>query len=254
MIVVVESSNAHQHANLLEKMFQQRARFFHDRLKWDVRVVDGQERDRYDDELPVYLIYTDDLGREVKGSLRLLPTTGPTLAADVFSDTLPDAVHLSAPTIWECSRFCLDDKVLAGGIEAITFTSRVLIAALGNVAMRAGIELIIGNFDASKLRLYQRIGCEVDILGSTSRYGDPVYLGLHPISEKIVQRVWAKLRDDRLAAAVAREIAVKPSNLPAQQLVSRDLPDELHDALELPPQKTASRRQQTSQSNPSSAA
>jgi N-acyl-L-homoserine lactone synthetase len=254
VIVVVESSNAHQHANLLEKMFQQRARFFHDRLKWDVRVVDGQERDRYDDESPVYLIYTDDLGREVKGSLRLLPTTGPTLATDVFSDTLPDAVHLSAPTIWECSRFCLDDKVLAGGIEAITFTSRVLIAALGNVAMRAGIESIIGNFDASKLRLYQRIGCEVDILGSTSRYGDPVYLGLHPISEKIVQRVWAKLRDDRLAAAVAREIAVKPSNLPAQQLVSRDLPDELPDALELPLQRTASRPQQTSQNNPSSAA
>ena len=74
-------------------MFRQRARFFHDRLKWAVRVVDGQERDRYDDEAPVYLIYTDDLGREVKGSLRLLPTTGPTLAADVFSDTLPDAVH-----------------------------------------------------------------------------------------------------------------------------------------------------------------
>jgi hypothetical protein len=66
--------------------------------------------------------------------------------------------------------------------------------------------------------------------------------------------VWAKLRDDRLAAAVAREIAVKPSNLPAQQLVSRDLPDELPDALELPLQRTASRPQQTSQNNPSSAA
>ena len=250
MIVVVESSNAHQHANLLEKMFRQRARFFHDRLKWDVRVVDGQERDRYDDESPVYLIYTDDLGREVKGSLRLLPTTGPTLAADVFSDTLPDAVHLSAPTIWECSRFCLDDKVLAGGIEAITFTSRVLIAALGDIAMRAGIESIIGNFDASKLRLYRRIGCEVDILGSTSRYGDPVYLGLHPISETIVRRVWGKLRDDRLASAVAREIAIKPTGLPAQQLVARDMLDGLPDALEVPLQKTASRSQRISGGTP----
>jgi acyl homoserine lactone synthase len=252
VIVVVESSNAHRHAGLLEKMFRQRARFFHDRLKWDVRVVDGQERDRYDEEAPVYLIYTDDLGREVKGSLRLLPTTGPTLAADVFSDTLPDAVHLSAPTIWECSRFCLDEKVLASGIEAITFTSRVLIAALGDVAMRAGIESIIGNFDASKLRLYKRIGCEVDILGSTSKYGDPVYLGLHPISEAIVRRVWAKLRDDRLASAIAREIAMKPSDLPAQQLVSRDVLDGMADALELPPQKTASRSHRMSESNPSS--
>jgi N-acyl-L-homoserine lactone synthetase len=206
VIVVVEKSNAHRYANLLDKMFRQRARFFHDRLKWDVQVTDGKERDRYDDEGPVYIIYTDDLRGEVKGSLRLLPTTGPTLAADVFSDTLPDAVHLSAPSIWECSRFCLDENILASGIEVIIFASRVLIAALGDVAMGAGIESIIGNFDASKLRLYRRIGCEVEILGSTSRYGSPVYLGVHHISETIVRRVWGKLKNDRLASAVAREM------------------------------------------------
>jgi acyl homoserine lactone synthase len=211
VIVVVEKSNARRQANLLDEMFRQRARFFHDRLKWDVQVIDGKERDRYDDEGPVYIIYTDGFRGEVKGSLRLLPTTGPTLAADVFSDTLPDAVHLSAPTIWECSRFCLDRSVLAAGIEDIVFTSRVLIAALGDVAMRAGIETIIGNFDAAKLRLYRRIGCEVEILGATSRYGDPVYLGLHRISETVVRRVWGKLKDDRLAAAVTRECVGMPA-------------------------------------------
>lgn len=207
VIVVVEKSNAHRYGNLLDKMFRQRARFFHDRLKWDVQVTDGKERDRYDDEGPVYIIYTDDLRGGVKGSLRLLPTTGPTLAADVFSDTLPDAVHLSAPSIWECSRFCLDENILASGIEVIIFASRVLIAALGDVAMGAGIESLIGNFDASKLRLYRRIGCEVEILGSTSRYGSPVYLGVHHISETIVRSVWGKLKNDRLASAVAREMA-----------------------------------------------
>ena len=207
MIIVVEKSTAHRYANLLDKMFRQRAQFFHDRLNWEVQVTDGKERDRYDDEGPVYIIYTDNLLGEVKGSLRLLPTTGPTLAADVFSDTLPDAVHLSAPTIWECSRFCLDQSILASGIEGVVFASRVLIAALGEVAMGAGIESIIANFDASKLRLYRRIGCEVEILGSTSRYGSPVYLGLHRVSETIVRRVWGKLKDDRLASAVAREMA-----------------------------------------------
>ena len=52
---------------------------------------------------------------KVKGSLRLLPTTGPTVLADVFSDTLPDAVTFSAPTIWECTRFCLEDGILSRG-------------------------------------------------------------------------------------------------------------------------------------------
>ena len=207
MIVVIEQWNAHRYAPLLEEMFRLRARIFHDRLKWDVRIADGKERDRYDDQGPVYVIYTDDNGSEVKGCLRLLPTTGPTLAADVFSDTLPDAVHMSSPTIWECSRFCLDEKILTSGIEGIVFASRVLIAALGDVAIRAGIESVIGNFDASKLRLYRRIGCEVEVVGSTSRYGRPVYLGLHPISETVVKRVWAKVKDDSLASAVVREMA-----------------------------------------------
>jgi len=252
VIVVVERSNAHRHAKLLEKMFRQRARFFHDRLKWDVKVVDGQERDRYDDQSPVYIIYTDDLGRDVKGSLRLLPTTGPTLAADVFSDTLPDAVHLSAPTIWECSRFCLDETVLSNGIETIVFTARVLIAALGEVAMRAGIESIIGNFDASKLRLYRRIGCEVEILGSTSRYGSPVYLGLHPISEVIVRRVWEKPKDDRLASAVAREIGVSPPGPLPHRRPSHTTLDRLSDALELPPQRASTSTSPMPENSPSS--
>src|SRR3979409_1951247 len=111
MIVVIEQYNAHEYQNLMDEMFRLRARIFRDRLKWDVQVTDGKERDKYDDQAPVYLVYTDDEAREGKGSLRLLPTTGPTVLADIFSDTLPDAVHLSAPTIWECTRFCLEEKI-----------------------------------------------------------------------------------------------------------------------------------------------
>ena len=141
MIVVIEQYNAHKYSNLMDEMFRLRARVFRDRLRWDVQVVDGKERDKYDDEGPVYLIYTDDEAREVKGSLRLLPTTGPTVLADIFSDTLPAAVDLSAPTIWECTRLCLDDEILARGRrEELLFASTVLIAGLGEVAIGAGIE------------------------------------------------------------------------------------------------------------------
>ena len=111
MIVVVEPHNAEKHSHLLEQMFRMRARIFHDHLGWDVVVKDGEERDKYDEQSPVYILYTDEGGHRVKGSLRLLPTTGPTLVADFFSDTLPDAASLMAPTIWECTRFCLDENV-----------------------------------------------------------------------------------------------------------------------------------------------
>jgi acyl homoserine lactone synthase len=207
VIVVVEQHNAELHSDLLDKTFRLRARIFHDQLGWDVKVIDGRERDKYDDEGPVYIIYTDDHLRHVKGSLRLLPTTGPTLLADLFSDTLPDALNLRAPTIWECTRFCLDDETLEKDQEGLLFASSVLMVALGDLAIRTGIESIIGNFDSSMLRLYRRLGCEVEILGSTSRYGQPIYLGLHPISETIVRRIKKKLKGAQLAFAEARVVA-----------------------------------------------
>jgi N-acyl-L-homoserine lactone synthetase len=208
MIVVIEPHNAHKYLNLIDEMFRLRARIFRDRLRWDVQVVDGKERDKYDDEAPVYLVYTDDETGEIKGSLRLLPTTGPTLLADFFSDTLPDAVHLSAPTIWECTRFCLDDEILDWGRQdELLLASAVLIAALGEVAISAGIESIIGNFEAPMLRLYRRIGCEVEVLGSTSRYGRPVYLGLFSISEPTLRRIKKRLKDAHSAFAKTREMA-----------------------------------------------
>jgi N-acyl-L-homoserine lactone synthetase len=199
MIVVVERYNAHEYSHLMDQMFRLRARVFHDRLGWDVEVADGKERDRYDDEGPVYIIYADDEARQVKGSLRLLPTTGPTVLADIFSDTLPDAVNLSAPTIWECTRFCVEDHGASSrGHREELIASGVLIAALGDVALRSGIEAILGNFDSTMLRLYRRIGCEVEVLGSTERYGRPVYLGAFPISEIILDKVKGRLKTEQL--------------------------------------------------------
>jgi N-acyl-L-homoserine lactone synthetase len=145
------------------------------------------------------VINTDDEQREVKGSLRLLPTTGPTLLADFFSDTIPDAVHLSSPTIWEGSRFCLSEAILdRETVDGLLFAVTVMIAGLGEVAVNAGIESIVGNFDTGMLRLYRRIGCDVEILGSTSRYGRPVYLGLFPISEPLLRKRQRQLAKDQI--------------------------------------------------------
>ncbi len=205
MIAVIEQYNARQYASLLDEMFRLRARVFRDRLGWDVQVVDGKERDKYDAMAPVYIVHADEKARKVKGSLRLLPTTGPTVLADIFSDTLPDAIHLSAPTIWECTRFCLEDGNASGrSRREELIASGVLIAALGDVAIQAGIESVLGNFDSTMLRLYRRIGCDVEVLGSTERYGQPVYLGLFPISEPILSKVKGRLRTARSEMAESR--------------------------------------------------
>ncbi len=216
MIVTVEQINAHKYPTLLDEMFRLRARIFYDRLGWDVTVVDGKERDKYDDEAPVYIIYADDDTGGIKGSLRLLPTTGPTLLADTFADTLPDAALISAPTIWECTRFCLDDKMLdRGNRDELQIASGILIAALGEVGLKAGIESVLGNFDSSMLRLYRRIGCEVETLGRTERFGRPVYLGLFPITEEVLANVKSRLKTALPRQASHGKFVINPDLMPA---------------------------------------
>jgi N-acyl-L-homoserine lactone synthetase len=202
MIVRIESHNTHNYRHLIDKMHRLRGYVFRDRLGWDVQVVDGRERDKYDDEQPLYIIYTDEQQREVRGSLRLLPTTGPTLLSECFADTLPDAANLCAPTIWECTRLCIDDRLLDRGTpDELLFASAKLLVGLGEVAISKGIDSILGNLDASMLRLYRRIGCDIEILGSTSRYGRAVYLGLFPVTELVLRRVKRGLADARPAPA-----------------------------------------------------
>jgi N-acyl-L-homoserine lactone synthetase len=60
------------------------------------------------------------------------------------------------------------------------------------------------------LRLYRRIGCEVEVLGSTQRYGRPVYLGLFPISEPILRKVKGRLKKAQsvMAGSVDKRLLV----------------------------------------------
>lgn len=183
-VTIVQQTNAIEHDHLLAEMYRQRKRIFADKLGWRVTVINGQEIDKYDIPCPVYLICQDEAGK-VTGSLRLLPTTGPTLLADQFADTLPDAMF-SSPSIWECTRFCSETNE----------TAAALIAALGELCLKYGIHTIVGNFDAAMLRIYSRIGIEVHVLGSDAE--GTVFLGSFPLTEKILRRVKSRM------AAMAR--------------------------------------------------
>ena len=61
-------------------MFRDRATQFKTRLKWDVTVdAQGFEKDEYDALDPLYVIWENQAGRHA-GSMRLLPSTGRTMA------------------------------------------------------------------------------------------------------------------------------------------------------------------------------
>lgn len=195
MITLIEQYDYPNKAGVLDDMFRLRARVFSEKLGWDVKVVHGRERDSYDDLNPVYMVALDRSGRKVIASARFLSTAGPTLLHDTFRDTMPDAVSFCSPTVWECTRFCVDeDRLLEEGCSlGAAQLSKLMLIGCGEFALRSGIEAIVANFDALMLRLYRQAGAEVSVLGRSTRFGStPVYAGLFHISEEICDRMRAR--------------------------------------------------------------
>lgn len=189
MITVIQDWNQQENTALLAQMFRMRAKVFSDKLGWDVNVRDGLERDRFDDESPVYIVDHDQNGR-LSGSCRLLPTTGPTLLSEVFSDTIPNGALLSSPAIWECTRFCVDYAYASKeGRQIVFWSSARLFSAIGKICMAAGVETVLGNFDPMMLKIYARVGCRVEILGSTTKFGQPVHLGAFAVDRALIEQL-----------------------------------------------------------------
>ena len=175
MIRVIEDWNTHANKDLLAQMYRMRARVFGERLKWDVDVVDGVERDHLDEASPVYVVSTD-LDGCVNGSCRLLPTTGPTLMAERFADTFPNASQMSDPSIWECTRFCVDDRLCGSSQIGIGSITLGIVRTVIDLAASQGIDTIIANVSAATIRMCRRNDFRIDILGVTKRFSPSVYL------------------------------------------------------------------------------
>ncbi len=145
------------HPDLADTMFRNRAQQFKDRLGWDVTVDDrGWEQDQYDRLNPLYVIVSDQ-GRHA-ASMRLLPTTGPTMVNDHFQQLLPDG-PLHSAQIWECTRFCL-----APG-QGTTAASALQLAG-GHLMQAFGVDHFVGVYDRLMTRIYRGIGASPHQLGA----------------------------------------------------------------------------------------
>ncbi len=155
---------------LQASMHIDRADQFARRLKWEVKVdADGWERDEYDREDTLYVIWVLPDGTH-GGSMRFLPTTSAVMVNDHFADLLPDGL-IKDPLIWECTRFCLREGV----------PSRVAAALMlaGGELMRAHhLTHLLGVFDARMVRIYRMIGASPQILGSMGDGRDQISVGL----------------------------------------------------------------------------
>lgn len=181
MIRYIYGADLHKFPKLARTMFLDRADQFKTRLGWDVTVDEkGFERDEYDAENPLYVIWENADGSH-GGSMRLLPTIGRTMVNDHFIH-LTDGVRIESPLIWECTRFCLSRNATPGVAAA-------LMLAGGEVMQEFGVEHYVGVFDARMVRIYKRIGSSPDILGQEGEGRAMIAVGLWEFTPEAQNKV-----------------------------------------------------------------
>ena len=192
MIRLISAAHTHLFPEVIDAMFRCRAQTFSERLGWRVVVKDGYERDRFDDENPLYLVSVDPCSGEYRGSLRLLPTTGPNMLRDVFPSLLNDNEVIESATIWESSRICAvaNNHNLGRAGGGVSYVLAELLVGIGDVARLAGLTQIVSVFDARVFRILASAGCKPQILGTPRRIdGTMSYAGVFNMDEAFQQAV-----------------------------------------------------------------
>lgn len=219
MYFILEPDQFAAHRSLLRKMFELRKRVFCGELNW-VETNGPEERDVYDDMSPAYMMHTDASGQELYACARLMPTSGPTLLADVFGDTVPDAAAFDSPFVWEITRLCIDDALVRrhGRDRDRMRILQGMFAAGLEYSVANGIEAFLSNFDDVRLRMWMRAGAQVDVIGSSDRFSVPVLLGLTAAGPEGLARMRAHAGIGRavLSPPPARGREVRPRLVEAQ--------------------------------------
>jgi acyl homoserine lactone synthase len=171
MITIIQGHERQRYADIIDQMFQLRARVFSDRLGWEVKVENGREFDQFDELDPLYLVSITDDNRVV-GCARLLQTTGPTMLSHVFDRLVPSDGAIRSPIVWESTRFCVDtaDPGLRAGRALARITGELMAAEI-EVGLKAGLSHIVTVVDIRMERILKRGGCPVERIGDVVDYG-----------------------------------------------------------------------------------
>ena len=190
MIILVQGADKFRYNRLITEMFRLRASVFDERLGWDVNVVDGMEMDQFDRVNPLYLLSVNDNGT-LRGSLRLLPTTGPNMLRDVFPELMDGSEPVCSPIIWESTRFCVSSEAASERTaNRLNYTTAELLAGIVEVGQLAGLDWVASVYDARMKRVLRNAGCPAVETGTPTRIGKVMtYAGLFAIDDEMLGRI-----------------------------------------------------------------
>ena len=161
MIEHLKRVHAMELPGLFAGMHADRKRVFVDMLKWDIPHDGIFEQDQYDTDAADYLILQDRQAGDHQGSVRLLPTTGPHMLADVFPFLCEGKVP-RGPRIREITRLVVSPSV--GRSERMT-TRNMLGRAMIEFGLISGVEHYTAVCEIGFLSQLLAAGWRIDPLG-----------------------------------------------------------------------------------------
>jgi len=175
MIRIFNRFDIKTHPEEMAEIYRLRKRVFHDNLKWDVEIKDGQEIDQFDEANPIYVTSISPTSGKLRGALRLLPTLGPNMLADTFPQLMAGERPIRSAAVWESSRFCIEPDLLQDrASNQVTIAAAELMCGVGELSIASGISHIVTVTDIFLERMFRRMGCPGERIGKPLRIGKVV--------------------------------------------------------------------------------
>jgi N-acyl-L-homoserine lactone synthetase len=182
MMLLIEDRDRCAFALHLTEMHRLRYRVFKERLDWGVTVQGDLEIDQFDEGAPSYLLHVGPAGN-VQGCVRLLPTLGPNMVRDVFSELLDGKPVPASATIWESSRFALDTAGTSGRGGLLSSATAEMFAGMIEFGLTRSLIDLVTVTDVRVERILRRAGWPLRRLGEPRQFGSTVaVVGLLEIS------------------------------------------------------------------------
>lgn len=154
--VVVGATNPNCRV-MLAKMFRQRNEVFVVEKGWKLKTYNGLEFDKYDTEETIYLMTFDD-DENIVASMRMNPTHGPYMLADIFAEVC-EAPIPRGRDVWELTRGALSKTLRKSG-----YWGRMQCAMLES-ALLWGATTATGFFSVDHIMKQLRVGLDIKPLG-----------------------------------------------------------------------------------------
>jgi acyl-homoserine lactone synthase len=167
MIERLRGSDEPRYPHLFQQMYRQRHEIYVARRKWgELKPVDDLEKDQFDTAHATYLLVLD--GEEhVLAGLRLLPTCGPHLLADVFPHLAQNGPVPRGVDIFELTRFYVACSARGPLTQRLI---GVLAAGLFEHCLEIGVRRLTSVVDTFLVPRMEDLGWQVRRLGPPGSY------------------------------------------------------------------------------------